>query len=967
MHPFVFIILSLPLLHLETTTASHLVAVVVNDNGVTNKCLDKERHALLLFKAGLQDPDGHLSSWTAEEDDCCSWFGVMCNNQTGHVTGLDISNHGLVGEISYSLLNLIYLNHLNLSYNSFHGAIPTFIGSMTRLKYLNLGQNGFHGTVPGSIGSLTKLEHLCLFNNSLYGTIPPEFGNLTNLKVLDLNSVGRCRFENLEWLSSLSHLERLEMDGISLAKQNHWVDVILSLRKLSYLSLGGCELSQVMHPYSYSFLNSSSSIHTLDLVYNKLTSSMYPWLFPLTSNNLLHLYLSYNMLDGIPKYLGKLCSLTSLYLYNNSAVVQFPDFLKNLSGCTSLTLQELDVSHSQFRGILSDEIQKFSSLKILNLSENQLNGSISEKLWELPMLEKLDVSSNYLRGVISENIGRSKLSVIDLSKNSLQVVPSTYHMSNLSYIESIDLSSCKLGPHFPKWIQTLKNPTHLDISDTGISRTIPVKFWDMWPSRLRYLNLSSNNLSGKVPDLLSNFDDNSVIDLSFNNFYGSIPNISSTLVSLDLSRNKFYGGITFLCQIVGGLLQFLDLSHNLLTGKLPDCLWHFKQLNFLILGHNNLSGMLPPSIGFLIELKVLYLYKNNFSGELPLSFLNCTNLISLNLGANKFSGNVSAWIGENLPGLYVLILRSNNFFGTIPLELCQLENLQILDLSANNLHGTIPSCLSNLTNMVQAGFSQEQYVHHYYSYGIDAAYVDHAVKQWLEDEHEFLTIPRLLKSIDLSGNRLSGQIPSQLTNLYELIALNLSKNALVGEIPREIGQMGNLLVLDLSRNSFSGHIPSSMSQMTSLSYLDMSCNNLSGRIPSAGQLQLFDPSKYSANLGLCGPPLTKICPGDEELEVPTLIGESDIDEHWEWFYIGGVFGFPIGFWIACGALLLNRRGRHAFFQFYDSFKDWVYVKFQMIFETLESETRRFPITLRMTKKSTGGPYGQFERYQVEVS
>ncbi|CAH1452787.1 unnamed protein product [Lactuca virosa] len=189
--------------------------------------------------------------------------------------------------------------------------------------------------------------------------------------------------------------------------------------------------------------------------------------------------------------------------------------------------------------------------------------------------------------------------------------------------------------------------------------------------------------------------------------------------------------------------------------------------------------------------------------------------------------------------------------------------------------------------------------------------------QWQGTEREFIrSNMKLLRSIDLSSNNLTGEIPYQITNLDELIALNLSKNALLGKIPWKIGQMKNLLVLDLSRNNFSGEIPSSMSQMASLNYLDVSYNNLSGRIPSSTQLQSFDPSRYEGNLGLCGPPLTKKCTRDEESGIQHSIGESEgegIDELDVWFYIGEAIGFTVGFWIACGALLLNRRGRYAFF------------------------------------------------------
>ncbi|KAL7594526.1 hypothetical protein Lser_V15G29324 [Lactuca serriola] len=872
MHHCVFIIFSLLLICLETATANQLAAVGGgDDNGAVKKCFEKEKDGLLHFKSLLQDPSDRLSTWTAEQDNCCQWSGVMCDSRTGHVTELDLMSFGLVGEISHSLVNLTYLNYLDLSRNSFHGTIPTIIGSLTQLRYLDLSDN-----------------------YSLHGTIPPELGNLTNLQVLYLSNVGRCRVENLEWLAPLSHLEVLKMDGISLAKTNHWVDVIPSLPKLSLLSLDGCELSQVMYPYS-SFLNSSSSsIKFLSLSDNNLNSSMYRWLFPLTSNKLSDLYLSENMLDGIPKYLGNLCSLEYLFFDNNPAVVTFPDFLNNLSGCTSLSLQWLFAQRSQFTGSLPDDIQKFTSLTALYLSENQLKGTISKKLWELPNLKYLD-----------------------LSENSLHGFPSLDYMSNHSHIESIRLSSSKLGPLFPKWIQKLKNLTSLDIANNGISDTIPLEFWDSWPSRLTFLNLSSNNISGKIPDLSSNFDNNSVIDLSFNSFDGPITNVSSTLQLLNLSRNKFSGGISFLCQVVHGFLVILDLSHNFLSGQLPDCLWHFKELQVLNLEHNNLSGRLPASLGSMIKLEALDLYKNDFSEEFPLSVKNCTSLKSLNLGANKFSGNLPAWIGESLSGLYVLTLKSNNFSGSIPLQICKLASLQILDLSVNHFHGSIPSCLSNLTIMVQQGFSQVQNLDPDDILTAYAYNVDHVMIQWQGTEREFIrSNMKLLRSIDLSSNNLTGEIPYQITNLDQLIALNLSKNALLGKIPWNISEMKNLLTLDLSRNKFSGEIPSSMSQMTWLNYLDVSDNSLSGRIPSSTQLQSFDPSRYEGNLGLCGPPLTKKCHGDEESGIQHSIGESEgegIDELQGWFYVGGAIGFTVGFCIACGALLLNRRGRFAFF------------------------------------------------------
>ncbi|KAL8245560.1 hypothetical protein R6Q59_011818 [Mikania micrantha] len=960
-------------LHIATTNQLLTTRGQASNDVISIKCLDKERNALLRFKAHLQDPNNCLSTWTYGEqptNDCCDWRGITCNEQTGHVLELELNGCGLKGEISHSLLNLTYLNYLDLSVNSFNGIIPVFIGSMAQLRLLDLSRSSFRGTIPWSIGSLTKLRDLDLsFNfftgtipksiglmtqlrylrldfNNFVGDLPPTLGNLTNLQQLSLRYLNSSTIENLDWLSHLSHLKDLKMDGTSLAKANNWVNVILGLQNLTFLSLDGCNLSHVMNPYTTTSVNSSSSssIASLSLRDNNLNSSMYHWLFPLTSNVLWQLILSDNVLDGIPDYFGNLCGLTSLSFDNNSAIGRFSDFLGKLSGCTSGTLIELDASRNHLTGSLSSDIQNFPSLRYLGLVDNNLNGTISEKIWELPTLDILSISSNSLRGVISKSIGKSKLRTLDLSNNPLegvQVLSNKDHMSNLSYIEYIDLSSCKLGPDFPHWIKTLKNLTHLDISNARISGTIPDEFWNMWPSRLTYLNVSSNNITGKLPDLLSNFDPvSSIIDLSSNNFYGLIPNVPSTLGTLNLSKNRLNGGISFLCKIVDGLLSFLDLSNNALTGQIPDCLWHFKDLKVLNLGHNNLFGRLPASMEALTELEVLYLYKNNFTGNLPLSLRNCTKLTFLDLGANNFSGNVPIWIGKNFLSLYILSLRSNKFFGNIPLELCELVNLQILDLSMNNLNGSIPSCVGNLTSMVQEGFAQNVHsfldptlvVSETYQTKFLPNYIGNAMIQWQGNTLEFNKNLGLLKNIDLSSNNLTGQIPDELTDLHELLALNLSNNVLLGEIPRQIGEMKKLLTLDLSRNKLSGELPASMSQMNLLNYLDVSHNNLSGRIPSSTQLQSFDPSRYKDNTRLCGPPVSKNCPEDEDLRVPPDFvgknedGREDTNELWKWFYIGGATGFATGFWIVCCALLINRRVRHAFFHFVNSLENWIYVK-----------------------------------------
>ena len=81
--------------------------------------------------------------------------------------------------------------------------------------------------------------------------------------------------------------------------------------------------------------------------------------------------------------------------------------------------------------------------------------------------------------------------------------------------------------------------------------------------------------------------------------------------------------------------------------------------------------------------------------------------------------------------------------------------------------------------------------------------------------------------------------------------------------------------LKLSRNNLSCEIPQSIAKLTFLGVLNLSYNNLSGRIPSATQIQTFSPLSFFGNAELCGAPLPKNFPGDEEdTQQPTGGGEN---------------------------------------------------------------------------------------------
>ncbi|KAF7093812.1 hypothetical protein CFC21_096200 [Triticum aestivum] len=70
--------------------------------------------------------------------------------------------------------------------------------------------------------------------------------------------------------------------------------------------------------------------------------------------------------------------------------------------------------------------------------------------------------------------------------------------------------------------------------------------------------------------------------------------------------------------------------------------------------------------------------------------------------------------------------------------------------------------------------------------------------------------PPRVRSINMSSNRLSGDISSSFASLENIQYLNLSNNNLIGSIPYALSQLKSLTVLDLLGNQLSGSMPSGL-------------------------------------------------------------------------------------------------------------------------------------------------------------
>jgi hypothetical protein len=87
--------------------------------------------------------------------------------------------------------------------------------------------------------------------------------------------------------------------------------------------------------------------------------------------------------------------------------------------------------------------------------------------------------------------------------------------------------------------------------------------------------------------------------------------------------------------------------------------------------------------------------------------------------------------------------------------------------------------------------------------------------------------------LDLSSNKLTGEIPFSIEKLSLLAHLNLENNMLSGSITSSFGYLSSLGYINLSSNMLSGGIPTSLGYLHFLYHLDLKNNHLNGSIPSS--------------------------------------------------------------------------------------------------------------------------------------
>jgi Leucine-rich repeat (LRR) protein len=357
--------------------------------------------------------------------------------------------------------------------------------------------------------------------------------------------------------------------------------------------LRSCSLSIIGSP-SLSLVNSSKSLAIVDFSINDLSSSIFYWLANFgnslvdldLSNNHLHgsipdaftnmtslrtLHLYSNQLQGDLSTFRQMCSLKELYISENILTGELSQLFQDSHGCVESSLEILQLDGNQLYGSVPD-ITRFTSMIVLDLSRNQLNGSLPKRFSQrselvslylndnqltgsladvtmLSSLRELWIGNNRLDGNVSDSIGSlSQLEDLEVGGNSLQGVMSEAHFSNLSKLTILDLTENSLALKFESnWAPTFQLD-HIFLSSCNLGPSFPQ--WLRNQNNFMNLDISNTQISDTIPDWFWN-----------------------------LSNSK---------------LELLNLSHNKMSGNLPDFSPKYSNLQIIDLSFNQLEGPLPP-------------------------------------------------------------------------------------------------------------------------------------------------------------------------------------------------------------------------------------------------------------------------------------------------------------------------------------------------------------------------------------
>ncbi|KAF3432040.1 hypothetical protein FNV43_RR26779 [Rhamnella rubrinervis] len=540
---------------------------------------------------GFNNLTGSVPEDLLSNSDKLQSLDLSYNNLTGSISGLKIENS------CNSLL------HIDLSGNHIMGTLPISLSNCTSLQTVNFQANSLTGDIPKTFGELSSLQRLDLSHNQITGWIPPELGNacksLLELKLSNNNISGPipASLSLCSWLQSLD----LSNNNISGPVPD---SIFQNLGALETLLLSNNVISG---PFPSS-ISSCKRLQIIDFSSNKISGFIPRDICP-GAASLQELRMPDNLIVGeIPAELSKCSQLKVIDFSLNYLNGSIPAELGRLEN-----LEKLIAWFNGLEGKIPPELGKCKNLKDLILNNNHLSGEIPIELFNCSNLEWISLTSNKLSGEIPRQFGiLTRLAVLQLGNNSFTgQIPG--ELGNCSGLVWLDLNSNKLTGEIPPRLgrqigakplsgilsgNTMMFVRNVGNSCKGVGGLL--EFAGIRPERLLQVPTLrtcdfTRMYSGPVLSLFTQYQTLEYLDLSYNQLRGRIPDEIGDMIAL----------------------QVLELSHNQLSGEIPSSLGRLKNLGVFDASHNRLQGHIPDSFSNLSFLVQIDLSNNELTGQIP--------------------------------------------------------------------------------------------------------------------------------------------------------------------------------------------------------------------------------------------------------------------------------------------------------------------------------------------------------------
>lgn len=640
-----------------------IVTITARASSLSNCCIPNSEYlALYDFYDGFR---GQNWTWTSSGNhwnftnldanlNCpCTdeWQGLNCTISATdcHVQNINLPYFNLNGSLADSIGNLTYLTTLILNNNLISGMIPTSIGRLVLMDSLNFGVNKMTGPIPDELWNLTSMTALNIPTNSFTGSFSPLMGNLVLLKNL--------------------YVYNTELNGSipsSICNMSSLVNIRLSNNKLT-------------GPIPETIGN-LHQLEKLQLYTNALTGPIPASIGNLTELSILAL--EANLLSqSIPDSLCNLTMVTTFQINTNSLTGSIPNCIGRLRSVTDFYVEENSFSQS-----IPESFFTLTQLVEMNLNNNVFTGTLPANFGMLPNLLSMNIVNSFVTGTVPRSVGNlTALQYFVMYVNLLTgTIPSEVSgMQNMLWFE---LQGNKLTGTLPTSISQLPLLSLIYMDGNSLSGPITQVFNHTHQPHLTQIQLNNNLLTGPLPYSIFGMPSLACFVASINCFHGSIP--ESICESTNLNVLALDGASTasscqqtiFPVQLGLGTYTF---GNNHITGTIPKCLFNLSQLEVLHLSGNNIQSRLDDSIVLGENLNTLDISHNVLTGYVPNSFQKRT-WTELDLSYNRLSGlldrsfnyqNVSSFVG----------LNDNRLSGVIPGSLVNMQNISVLE-------GNIFSC-----------------------------------------------------------------------------------------------------------------------------------------------------------------------------------------------------------------------------------------------------------------------------------